>query len=99
MLLQGFQHMQMATGRLKPDIVVFNALLWDVARLYAFGPEHLQQETLRNDFVQLWTKMLDFWLQRIEVSDCAACKHMTAYLPFFKQLPGGSICMPAPCMG
>lgn len=65
---KGFQHLLQSTGDIKPTIVVFNALLWDLGRLHQHNrSEHMQQH-LTKAFVNEHMRLLGSWLTMIERS-------------------------------
>jgi hypothetical protein len=69
---QGLVEFQEFTGKQKPNIVTFSALLWDIARVFELAPMALFNEQLDKLFVAEWMQHTDFWLGMLEVGPATA---------------------------
>ena len=58
----------MVAGDMRPSIVVFNGLLWDLGRLYTHNKFELSLPILSRDFVRTHMALLNTWMAYIEVS-------------------------------
>ena len=65
--MQGFQDLMTVSGDIRPSIVVFNGLLWDLGRLHTHNKFEHSLPILSNAFVGTYMTFLNTWMAYMEV--------------------------------